>query len=231
MATALALALAAVAGCGIPRDPDGTLDRVEGGTLRVGAAANPPWITLGPAEGDEPTGVEAELVRRFARDLGARVEWVEGAEADQFAALHEGELDVVVGGFTTDSPWRAKAALTYPYVTTELVIAIPAGASVPGVDGLTVAVEAGTAAAALVAAEGAVAVPVTDLDGTAATESAAVAIESWRLAERGLQPYVGLATERHVMAAPLGENAFLVRLERFLVADPDEARRLLEATP
>ena len=32
------------ASCSLPRDSDGTLDRIRGGTLRVGLAENPPWV-------------------------------------------------------------------------------------------------------------------------------------------------------------------------------------------
>ena len=55
-----ALALVSLAaGCQFPRDPEGTLDRVEGGTLRVGVVEDPPWVELG---GREPGGVEPEIV-------------------------------------------------------------------------------------------------------------------------------------------------------------------------
>jgi hypothetical protein len=42
------LSVLLTAGCGatIPTDPDGTLDRARGGTLRVGATANGPWVEL-----------------------------------------------------------------------------------------------------------------------------------------------------------------------------------------
>ena len=148
---ALAAVLAAVvavglAGCTltIPSDPDGTLDAVRGGTLRVGVSANPPWTYV---VGDEPTGTEAELVEAFAAHLDAEVLWTTGGEQDLVEALERGELEVVVGGLTADSPWSGRVALTRPYV------------EVAGPDG----------------------------------------------------------TELHVMAAPAGENAFLVELERFLL--------------
>ncbi len=60
----LAAALA-LGGCEYPRDPEGTLDRVRGGTLRVGISPSEPWVTL--AENEPPAGVEVELVQEFAR--------------------------------------------------------------------------------------------------------------------------------------------------------------------
>ena len=58
------------AGCGvtIPTDPEGTLERVSGGTLRVGVSPNPPWTEV--TQGAEPTGTEVRLVEEFAPPSG-----------------------------------------------------------------------------------------------------------------------------------------------------------------
>jgi len=105
--------------CGLPRDPEGTLERVRGGTLRVGFVVDTPWVTaIGPAAG----GVEGAIVAELARGLGARVAWTHGAETPLLTALHDGDLDLVVAGLTKDSPWAAKASFTRPYyVDTTLV--------------------------------------------------------------------------------------------------------------
>ena len=102
-------------GCGIsiPTDPDGTLDRVRGGVLRVGVTENPGFVEL--RGGGEPRGIEPELVREFAAALGADVEWVEGTERELVEGLREGELDAAAGGFRDDSPWQQKAGMTRPY--------------------------------------------------------------------------------------------------------------------
>lgn len=143
--------VAVLAGCsgGFPADPDGTLETVTGGTLRVGVSANPPWTAT---DEGAPTGLEPRLVEGFAESVGAEVEWTTGGEEDLVGRLERSELDLVVGGFTEASPWSAQAALTYPYTT------------VPGPDG---------------------------------------------------------APEAHVMAAPMGENAFLVALESYLLDRQD----------
>jgi polar amino acid transport system substrate-binding protein len=78
--TSIGLLLVLAAACDLPRDPEGTLERVRGGTLRVGVAHNPPWASL-PAPG-EAQGVEPRLVRALAAELGARVEWVAGGETE-----------------------------------------------------------------------------------------------------------------------------------------------------
>lgn len=127
-----------------PTDPEGTLDRVTGGTLRVGVSHSPPATDVG---GAEPAGTEADLARDFAESLDARVEWIEGGEEYLMEALKQGEVDLVVGGLTESTPWTDKAALTRPY---------------------------------------------------------AESTNRWG------------QSQKHVLAAPMGENAFLTALEEFL---------------
>jgi polar amino acid transport system substrate-binding protein len=223
---ALAVVAVLVAGCGIPRDPESTLNRVRGGTLRAGITASEPWTTL---EGGRPGRVEVELVERFAAELGAMVEWVDGSEADLIAALEVRELDLVVGGLTADTPWQAKAAITRSYATTRVVVAVPASQPLPDdIAGLRVAVEAGTDAAGILE-DKTDAVPVRVPDVTQ-VKGSAVAIDEWLLDDLDLADTgVHLSKAKHVMATPLGENAFLVRLERFLIGHQAEVPALLDA--
>jgi polar amino acid transport system substrate-binding protein len=214
------------AGCGIPRDPESTLDRVRGGTLRAGITASEPWTTL---EGGRPGGVEVELVEQFAHELGAKVEWVDGSEAELIGALEVRELDLVVGGLTADTPWQSKAAITRSYATTRVVVAVPASQPPPGdIAGLRVAVEAGSDAAGILE-DKTDAVPVRVPDVTQ-VKGSAVAVDEWLLDNLGLRDTgVHLSKAKHVMATPLGENAFLVRLERFLIAHQAQVPALLDA--
>ena len=215
-----------VAGCGIPRDPESTLDRVRGGTLRAGITASEPWTTL---EDGRPGGVVVELVERFAAELGARVEWVDGSEADLIGALEVRELDLVVGGLTADTPWQGKAAITRSYATTRVVVAVPASQPVPeDIAGMRVAVEAGTDAAGILE-DKTDAVPVRVPDVTT-VKGSAVVVDEWLLDDLGLKDTgVHLSKAKHVMATPLGENAFLVRLERFLIDSQDQVPALIDA--
>lgn len=114
VATAV-LAVIALAGCGltIPSDPEGTLDRVTGGVLRVGATQAEPWVVT--SGGDDPEGDEPALVEEFAETLDARVEWSVDSEESLVEALERGDLDLVVGGFTDQTPWLDRAAVTVPY--------------------------------------------------------------------------------------------------------------------
>ena len=124
-AVVLAVALA-VGGCGIPVDPEGTLERASGGVLRVGMSEHEPWTALD--RGDR-TGVEVELVEEFAAGLDAEIEWHDAGEESLIEQLHRGELDVVVGGLTQKTPWVDSAALTRPYV----VVTSPEGSPEPHV--------------------------------------------------------------------------------------------------
>jgi polar amino acid transport system substrate-binding protein len=72
--------------------------------------------------------------------------------------------------------------------------------------------------------KGAVPVPVEDLS----VARMPVAAYEWQLKEWGLEPTgVELPEEKHVMAVPLGENGWLVELERFLREHREEAEELL----
>jgi len=223
MLVAAALAAALLTGCGVPRDPEGTLDRVRDGTLRVGITESQPWARV---DRGRRTGVEVRLVERLATELGAKIEWTDGAEAELIAALEVRGLDLVIGGLTVDSPWQARAALTRPYATTRVVVAVPASQRAPGdIAGLRVAVESGQDAAGVLEMTDAVPVEVDDVGAV----SGPVVVDEWLLDDLRLRDTgVHLRTSRHVMATPRGENAWLVRLERFLHAHRDEVAALLD---
>lgn len=112
------LLLLGLTSCGvsIPQDPDGTLERVSGGTLRVGVVENEEWVEL-PPTGD-PRGIEPALVEEFADSLNANIEWVPGAEHKLVDDIFHGQLDLIIGGFSADTPWIKEAGITRPYVET-----------------------------------------------------------------------------------------------------------------
>lgn len=220
----LLVAVAATA-CQYPRDPDGTLNRVDGGVMRVGVTEADPWVLL---EGDRPVGgAEVELARRFARDVGARIDWVQGSEEELVDAAKEGQVDLIVGGLTSKSRWKKDVAFTRPYVQTRTVVGIPAGESFPDdFAGVPVATELGSEEEGLLAQKTeARVVPVRSLEPRAGRPAA---VPHYLLDDLGLTDSgTELGDAKHVMAVKLGENAFLVRLERFLLNREDEIERLL----
>ncbi len=218
--------LGGLAGCDLPRDPQGTLDRVTGGTLRVGAIIAEPWAVR---EGEVATGVEAGLAKTFAASLGSDVRWNFGAEGELLAALERHELDLVIGGLTRSSPWSKRLGFTTPYFTSQVVVGAPAGtlAAAGRLNGVRVLVREGSATAKYLEDEGAVPVRVPDLSAA----DGPVAAPEWELRRLGLQPGDHILYRRaHVMAVPPGENAFLVRLERFLDGQSGEIEGELART-
>jgi polar amino acid transport system substrate-binding protein len=213
------------AGCAFPRDPRGTLGRVQNGTMSVGIVENEPWTCM---EKGHASGVEVELLENFARELGADTAFVPGTTPELLEAARQGEVDVLIGGFTSTSPGVSEgkeAGVTGSYLTTRFVAGVPPGTSAfDDPSGREIAVERIDGTAALLKEEGAVPVPVDDLS----TAKMPVAAYRWQLEAWGFEPTsVELPEEEHVMAVPLGENGWLVELERFLRANRGEAKSLL----
>jgi polar amino acid transport system substrate-binding protein len=204
----LAAALAA-AGCDLPADPGGTLERVRGGVLRAGVGEAPPWTST--ADPGPPSGIEPALVRGFAEGLGARVEWTRGTEAELLGALEERRLDVVVAGLLDDTLWASRVGLTRPYASVSWLVVPAAGNALPGRPRVEVP-EGRPRLAAMV--EDAGGIPVrAGSEPTDAVLAPAAAVPAARPAGAA-----ELARERHVMAVPPGENGFLMALERHLSA-------------
>jgi polar amino acid transport system substrate-binding protein len=226
LAAGLAAALVGLAagGCQYPRDVEGTLDRVEGGTMRVGVSANEPWVIR---EGGSPRGVEPAIVRGFARTIDARIEWVPGDSEQLVEALANGQLDLVIAGLTRTSDHRRKVALTRPYVDTELLLAHPPGQSMPdeGHD-VRIAVEEHSQEAGLL--DHKTDYGLLELDSLAGIDRPALVWDYWlddlKLESTGED----LIDEEHAMAVRFGENAFLVELERYLLEREGVWRALVD---
>lgn len=220
---ALVVLVLATACSDLPKDPEGTLDRIEGGTMRVGITDSEPWALF---DGSEATGVEPRILEMFAEELGAEIEWVQGVEADLMGALEYREIDAVIGGLTSTNPWSGKVSFSHPYITTSVVVAVPTDDEMPeDIAGLEVAVEEGTEAAGVLEKTDAEVVYVDEV----ADVEGAVAVDNWLLDELSLEDTgVTLIETDHVMATPLGENAWQVRLERFLLTHEQEIKDILE---
>jgi hypothetical protein len=95
-------------GCGsLPRDPEGTLDRVRAQHLfRVGIIA----------DGGDPAGDReaAAFVARVGAATGARPALRQGASEPLLLDLEAGKLDLVIGAVSPDSPWVSQVAILHP---------------------------------------------------------------------------------------------------------------------
>ncbi|SDS93101.1 polar amino acid transport system substrate-binding protein [Halopseudomonas xinjiangensis] len=206
--------LGLLAGCEpFPRDPGESLQHVhERGTLRVGVLYGPPWV-MGGAPG-AAGGVEGRLVREFARRQEARLETQWGSEQERFDSLRHHELDLIIGGLTTESPWHSEVGFTAPYYTGKVAIAVRQGEPIPDdAEGLTVWIPHGSHLYDELRRHGAEVKRVPELSAS----TGAIAARQWEIKGLGYQASDIVLQERHhVMAIPRGENALLMELERFL---------------
>ncbi|MFL5561710.1 MAG: substrate-binding periplasmic protein [Gemmatimonadaceae bacterium] len=224
-ALAFVLAVAAAA-CNLPHDADATIDRVRGGTMRVGFVVDTPWVT---DSAGGPGGIEPALVRALASDLGATVRWTRGQQSNLLQTLSKRELDLVVGGIAATSPWKQQLALTRPYYTDTVLVADSVGAPpAPTIERLTVAVRQDDPVAAEIRKKKGTPQPVADL----ATAKGLVAAPTWKLEQLGRMgnPRLQLAQTPHVLAAPAGENAWLVAIEQLLYAKRNQIPSLLRSS-
>jgi polar amino acid transport system substrate-binding protein len=216
---AVAVAMAAVlSGCQFPRDPDGTLDRASGGTIRVGVGQRMPWAGW---QGDRPVGVEVDLVTELANRLHARVEWCRGSDEELLEALQKRALDIVAAGLDDRSAWKTKVSFTRFFFRTRTVLAVAPGVPAPHrLHDTAVAAEPDGAEAALLREHGAHVVPEDRRD-------VARLVEDWQLGPDLRSTGLKLEDAKHVLALPLGENAWLLRINRMLVGSSPRTRSLL----
>ena len=138
-------------------------------------------------------------------------------------AAKEGQVDLILAGLTSKSRWKKDVAFTRPYVETRAVVGTPGGRVVPGRlrrragGGRARHRGGGPARAADRRARGA------GQRARAARAGRPAAVPDYLLDDLDLTDSgTELDEAEHVMAVKLGENAFLVRLERFLLDREDE---------
>lgn len=117
-----ALTTLALVGCQIESEPKSDLDQIkERGVLRVGTLNNQLSYYIGP---DGPTGLDYELAREFANQLGVQLEMKPAYRISQlYPALEQGEIDIIAAGLS-QSPERMKSfrpGPAYYYVSQQLV--------------------------------------------------------------------------------------------------------------
>lgn len=222
---ALALVLALMVACDFPRDADGTLDRVRNGTMRVGVSENLPWVRFA---GKEAEGIEPALLRQWAKQLGASIEWVPGSDSALVEALREGTVDVLIAGLKSTTDFASRIALSQPYITARIHVTVPPGATFPDeLAGHPVAVAPHRVATnAAVRRSSATPAPSADLwRGNLVLAAYDFEVEAHGMRTAG----PALAVERHVIATRPGESAFLLALDRFLQDQDEVAVRRMAA--
>lgn len=133
------LVLLVATACGIPRDPDGTLDRIAGGELRVGAS---PHGDLVFADGGNVAGTLADVIEGFADEHDATVVWTVDSEERLVDDLESGALDLAIGGMTDATPWSERVSVTRGYTGLDGAAGDPVVVLLPlGENGLQAALE------------------------------------------------------------------------------------------
>lgn len=102
--------LLALAGCAdLPRDPDGTLDRVKGEHR----------VRIGLVDGGAETAWRG-VVEQIAASTGARPVVRHGMVEPLLLDLEAGDLDLVVGArFDRETPWVSRVSLGPPLAAME----------------------------------------------------------------------------------------------------------------
>ncbi len=102
------IAAMVLAGCNaIPRDPDGSLDRIRASrAFAVGLIA--------PGPSGQPAERQSALLTRIANRTAAEPRIEDGAAERLLEKLEDGELDLVVGELSTDTPWRGRVTMFRP---------------------------------------------------------------------------------------------------------------------
>lgn len=132
-----------------PRD-DGTLAQIQRrGTLRVGLDASfPPFESI-DAQGNM-VGLDVDLARAIAADLGVRAEFVNIGFDGLYDALLARRVDIVISGLPYDPRWTEDVAYTHNYFNAgQVLVTRRDGKTIQAVEDVadrTVAVEWGSQA-------------------------------------------------------------------------------------
>lgn len=97
----------------IPSDANRSFEKSKENGFAVGFTVNPPWILENNGMAD---GVEAEIIKGFARANDMKILWQHGSEQEMLKKLENKQLHAVLAGLTSDTPWKSrKIGLTRPY--------------------------------------------------------------------------------------------------------------------
>ncbi len=192
-----------------PKDSRGTLEKVRNAILRVGLSSYDPAADASA----EPVGNQINFVNQFAKELHAQVLWVRGSQEDITQLLSHYELHMAIGGYTPSSPFKKEVTLTKPYYKEKIMIAGFGRPVPPKIREQQVLVN-NRLVAFYVKQKGGIPVMTNnfEIQGNkliAATEHA--------LNKLDIQPDDKVLHElKYAVAVPMGENAFLIALEKFI---------------
>lgn len=118
----LALLLLTLSCCNLPKDPKDSLSKARSHGLRIGVVHHPPYCFM---NGGKPGGSEVAIINAFAKQNGLKPIYVYGSESSLVKQLEAYKLDVVLGGYEKDTPWKESAGVTTPYNNTNCLLVAP----------------------------------------------------------------------------------------------------------
>ena len=92
--------------------------------ILVGVTPNYPPVIF--KKNEQVAGLEADLARRLAAELGRPIEFVELSWERQIPALLEGKIDIIMSGMTMTQARQVRINFSQPYLTSGLMIAFAA---------------------------------------------------------------------------------------------------------
>ena len=125
-----------------------TLDEVkEAGKLTVATSPDfPPFESL---EGDEVVGIEVDIMKLIAAELGVELEIIEMDFDAVLLGIQSAKYDCGMSGITANDERKQNMLFTTPYYNAAQVIVVKAGSDIKGkadLDGKKVSVQTGTTA-------------------------------------------------------------------------------------
>ena len=199
-----------LSGCPYPKDMNDSLGIIRDGVLDVGVTENPPWVVR---RGSDAYGVEPELIRGIAEQLNAEIRWHWGSEGELVAALEQFQVRLVVGGLTQPTALSKRAALTNAFFTSENRVGFQSYKAPDSLENLEVGVDYISGLTRKLREKGAIPKYLDELPPTSLPLAAPV----WMLQAYDLTPGTQILSEdKHVMALPKGENAWMLELQRYL---------------
>ena len=118
---ALSLVVAAFLGCATAPQPEEKTAQV-GQTLIIGITPDFPPLVF--KQGNQVTGIEADLAGMLGEELGRPVKFVELKWDEQIPALLEGKTDIIMSSMTVTRERQVRVAFSEPFLKSGLVAAV-----------------------------------------------------------------------------------------------------------
>ncbi|MDR1643819.1 MAG: transporter substrate-binding domain-containing protein [Clostridiales bacterium] len=142
-AACFALVLSIAAGCSATASGSASnIGLLTDGVLKVGCEIGYPPFELYDDDGTTPIGLDVELGKAIAKELGLTTQLEDTAWDGIFAGLDVDKYDCIISAVTIDAERREKMDFTQPYIENWQAIVVktgtPAVTSMKGLDGLSV---------------------------------------------------------------------------------------------